>query len=84
MQELTEREQKLLEFIKMLINLNTVDAIYNKHVEDMRLWKYETLKNAGFSIEWQDNMMDVLESEFGLNYKKVDKDLNVVKDDNQE
>lgn len=83
MDNLTEREQKLLDIIKMLINLNTLDAIYNNYIQDMRMWKYNTLEKYGFSVQWQNETMEYLEKEFGLKYKKINKDGEPVEDGNQ-
>lgn len=74
MQQLTEREQVLLEIIKKLINLNTLLAVYEDKSKQWRNWAYANMKEMGITAEWQDEALKQLEAEFGLVYAKIAKE----------
>ena len=71
MQELTEREQKLISIIKTLINVITIWGIYENKSKELRTWTYGAMGQAGLNNEFQDETLHTLESEFGLKYKKL-------------
>lgn len=72
MQELTEREKQLLEIIKKFINVNTIYGLYQNSFNKLHKWKADSFEAVGFGLEWQDEVLHTLESEFGLKYNKVD------------
>lgn len=72
MQELTEREQKLLEIVKKFINVNTIYGLYQNSFAELSKWKHDALDAAGFSLKWQDEILHTLESEFGLKFNIID------------
>ena len=71
MQELTEREQKLLDMIKKFINMITIWGIYEDKSRELRNWAYENYRAAGLTQEWQNEILHTLEDEFGLKYTKL-------------
>lgn len=77
--EITEREQKLLDILNVLINVNTIESIFTnheiqlrKHEAELRIWRRDAYKNAGLTMEWQDKVLHMLEDEFGQVYRKID------------
>lgn len=72
MSELTEREQKLVEMLKTLIKVTTVMGIYHDQTIKLLNWKYDAMQEIGFGLEFQDNLLKTLESEFGVRYTKLD------------
>ena len=72
MEELTEREKKLIEFIKVLISATTIGGIFNNQLIKLIGWRQDANKSAGLSIEFQDDMLHTLEDEFGIKYTKLD------------
>lgn len=72
MQELTEREKKLIEFIKVLINATTIGGIFEDHLIQLQQWRHNSLKSSGLSMEFQDEMLHYLGNEYGVNYTKLD------------
>lgn len=72
MEELTEREKKLIEFIKILISATTIGGIFNDQIIKLMGWRQNANKSAGLSIEFQDEMLHTLEDEFGIKYTKLD------------
>lgn len=85
--EITEREQKLLDALKVLIKVTTVDDMYYHQMYRLSLWRQEQLKLAGLTMEWQDEMLHMLESEYGLKYiklqEKEDGTVREVKDEDE-
>ena len=71
MQELTEREQKLIGFLKVKINFMTVWGIYEQKVIELRNWAFDSMAAAGANTEWQNEMLHYLEEQFGLKYSML-------------
>lgn len=74
MTDLTEREQKLISYLKVMINFMTIWGMYEDRVKSLRDWAFESMKATGATIEWQNEMLHVLEEEFGLKYTKIGRD----------
>lgn len=72
MQELTEREKKLIEYIKILITSKTIDGIFTDQLIKLFNWRQSSNTSAGMSMEFQDEMLKTLEQEFGIKYTKLD------------
>lgn len=72
MQGLNEREQKLIEYIKILINVMSMYGIFNDQLIKLFNWRAGTVESMGFGLEFQDEMLKTLGSEFGVKYKKLD------------
>jgi hypothetical protein len=71
MEKITEREQKLLDVIKKLINIITIWGIYEDKTKKLRVWAYESMKEVGLTNEFQDEMLHMMENEFGIKYTKL-------------
>lgn len=69
--EITEREQKLLDILKVLINVNTLESLYTNREIELRTWRRDAYKSIGLTLEWQNEVLHLLEDEFGLVYKKM-------------
>jgi hypothetical protein len=72
MQELTEREKKLIEYLKILVHVTTIGGIFNDQLIKLFNWRQDVNKSAGLSMEFQDEMLKTLEKEFGIKYTKLD------------
>jgi hypothetical protein len=72
MQELTEREKKLIDYIKILVTIITIGGIFNDQMIKLFNWRQDASKGAGLSLEFQDEMLKTLEQEFGVKYTKLD------------
>jgi hypothetical protein len=72
MDELTEREVKLLEYIKRLISALTIEGITENRIYEIIKWRHDSLDSIGMDISWQDDMLKFLEIEYGLKYNKLD------------
>jgi len=83
MEQITEREQKLLGYLKMMINTLTIASIYQDHLHKLNVWRSNVYEEVGLSIDWQNEMLHILESEFGVIYTKINKtpDKEEVKDE---
>lgn len=72
MTDLTEREEKLIGYLKVMINFMTIWGIYEDRVKKLRDWAFESIAASGASVEWQNEMLHTLEEEFGLKYRMID------------
>ena len=72
MQEPTEREKRLLGYLKVMINFMTIWGIYESRVKSLRDWAFDTMNASGASMEWQNEMLHYLEEEFAMKYTKLD------------
>lgn len=81
MEELTEREQRLINYLKVMINFMTIWGIYEQKVKELRDWAFESMRKAGASTEWQNEMLHDLETEFGIKYKMLDPETLESKED---
>jgi len=72
MEQITEREQKLLGYIKVLINAVTMFGIFSDQLIKLFNWKADSSKSIGLSMEFQDEMLKFLENEFQVKYTKLD------------
>lgn len=80
-QPLTDREQKLIDFINVLIQLVTAYSIIETKITELLGWRTDVAKSIGATREWQDNMISTLEKDFGTRYKKVNTNLEYVEED---
>lgn len=71
MSEVTEREEKLLGYLKVMINFMTIWGIYENRVKALRDWSFESMNAAGATTEWQNEMLHCLEEEFNVKYTKL-------------
>lgn len=78
MVELTEREKKLVDIIKILINVTTINAIYENTFAEMRKTRNNEFSKRGFTMEWQNEILHILEEEFGIKYVKLDENGDVL------
>lgn len=72
MQESTDREKKLIEYLKVMINFMTIWGIYESKVKNLRNWAFESMRATGATTEWQNEMLHYLEDEFNIKYNKLD------------
>ncbi len=71
--ELTEREQKLLDYIQKLMVMLSILSASAEHNRRMWRWMADEMNNMGAS-EIEKDLLDYLKSEFNLNYRKVTDD----------
>ena len=71
-QEPTERELKLIEFIKKLISAITMYGIFNDQLIKLFNWRTDSAKAMGFDLNFQDEMLKYLEEEFQVKYIRLD------------
>ena len=71
MEEYTEREQKLINIIKSLITAMTIYGISYDGMVDFLKWKHKSIIAAGLDSDWQDDMIKVLNDDFGLKIEKI-------------
>jgi len=71
--ELTEREQKLLDYIQKLMVMLSILSAFAEHNRRMWKWMADEMNNMGAS-EIEKDLFDYLKSEFNLNYRKVTDD----------
>lgn len=69
--DLTEREEKLLEIVKKLINATTILSIYQSRSTELAKWAYNSVESAGITLEWQNDMLKDLEENFEIKYTKL-------------
>ncbi len=81
--KLTEREQELLYYIQQLLNIISIQSVYLQYMEKMRTWLHDNMKQIDTeTIEF--DLIEYLDSEFGLKYKKItEKDIFESNDNSQ-
>lgn len=84
MENLTEREKKLVEFVKVLINCLTMFQMFADNIVANFNWRTNSMKQIGMSIEYQDEMLKFMEEEYGLRYTKIDPTTHKVVDEKLE
>ncbi len=82
MDNLTEREQKLVDYMKVMINAMTMNGIFYDSLIRLLNWRVDTATGIGLSVEFQDEMLKFMEAEFGLKYSKVDSHGKPLEEDN--
>jgi hypothetical protein len=68
--EVTEREQKLLGYIKSLLVMVSIQATYIQYHKRIRDWLLDNMTNMKAN-ELETDLIGYLNSEFGLEYEKV-------------
>lgn len=71
MTEPTEREQKLIEYVKFLINIISAQAwLINTYFKRGFKWYVDIADKEEWGIK-QSELIDYLKSEFGVEYRKI-------------
>ena len=68
--KLTERERELLYYIQQLLNIISIQSVYLQYMEKMRIWLHDNMKQIDTETIELD-LIEYLDSEFGLKYKKI-------------
>lgn len=71
--ELTEREQKLLEYVQRLIIVLSILSAYAENHRYIFNWMTNEMNNIR-AKELEDDLVDYLKTEFNLDYRKVTDD----------
>ena len=71
--ELTEREQKLLEYVQRLITVLSILSAYAEYHRRVLTWLTNELNHIE-ACEFEKDLLDYLRSEFNLDYRKVTDD----------
>lgn len=74
--QLTERERKLLYYIRQLLNIISIQSVYLQYMEKMRIWLHDNMEQI--DIETMEfDLIEYLDSEFGLKYKKNNRERHI-------
>lgn len=76
METLSEREQKLLDIVKLLLNVITVDSMSYNKIREIMSWEVEAIKKMGLGTEWQEATLGFLVKEYGVSFTKIDENGN--------